>query len=127
MQANISDTPIPLISVEELREVLGLGTAAASNGNVLAAAGLPANALADPRGHLGVDAVWRLFSAQIAATGDELLGLGSQPHPAGLTEIIVARSMQRPWKGQCRCFAIRPTSCNGICASRSKRAITSCC
>ncbi|MEQ8515895.1 MAG: AraC family transcriptional regulator ligand-binding domain-containing protein, partial [Chromatocurvus sp.] len=93
MQRNVKDSPIPLISVEELREVLGLGSAENSGAPVLAAAGLSDNALADPRSFLGVDAVWRLFSAQIAATGDELLGLGAQPHPPGLTEVIVARSL----------------------------------
>ncbi|MEQ9396461.1 AraC family transcriptional regulator ligand-binding domain-containing protein [Haliea sp.] len=93
MQPHPSDTPLPLIGVAELREVLGLGDTPASTLRVLTAAGLPPNALADPRGYLGVDAVWRLFSAQIAATGDELLGLGTHPHPAGVTEVIVARCM----------------------------------
>ncbi|MEQ8262902.1 AraC family transcriptional regulator ligand-binding domain-containing protein [Pseudohaliea sp.] len=86
---------IPLLRIGELREVLGTISAAAAEG-----ADLAQDQLADPRGFLGVDAVWRLFSAQIAVTGDELLGLGKRAHPAGLTEIIVARALHAATLGE---------------------------
>ncbi len=86
---------IPLLRIGELREVLGSISAAAADG-----AGIPQETLADTRGFLGVDAVWRLFSSQIAATGDELLGLGRRAQPAGLTEIIVARALHAETLGE---------------------------
>ncbi len=83
--------PLPLLQVGEL--LLVLGERQGVTQDTLASAQVPLDALTDPRSYLGVDSVWRLFSAQIAATGDELLGLGSQPVAAGLTEIVVARSL----------------------------------
>lgn len=84
---------IPLLSVGELLEVLDPHERHGVMSQTLVSAQLPLDALDDPRDYLGVDSVWRLFSAQIAATGDELLGLGDCAHPAGLTEIVVARSL----------------------------------
>lgn len=84
-------SPLPLLRVAELLQVLGRRQDVAAA--TLESAQVPLDALDDPRSYLGVDSVWRLFSAQIAATGDELLGLGKQALPAGLTEIVVARSL----------------------------------
>jgi AraC-like DNA-binding protein len=85
---------IPLLRVEELLEILELPPNDSRTRALCLAADLEPGALADARNFLPVDAVWRLFSAGIAACGDELLGLGRQAHPAGLTEIIVARCLQ---------------------------------
>jgi AraC-like DNA-binding protein len=84
---------LPLLRVEDLLEVLAPGQGQGVAAETLASAQLPPDALSDPRDYLGVDSVWRLFSAQIAATGDELLNLGLQRLPAGLTEIVVARAL----------------------------------
>lgn len=89
-----SNDLIPLMRVGDLLDVLlGEGESSESLAEVLALADVEINALDDPRGFLSVDAVWRLFSAQISVLNDELVGLGSRPVPVGSMEMVVGRTL----------------------------------
>lgn len=91
---------IPLLRAGELLEILDLLPDDPRTSALCVAAGLEPDALSDPEDFLHVDAVWRLFSVGIVACGDELLSLGQQAHPAGLTEIIVARCLHSDTLGE---------------------------
>jgi AraC-like DNA-binding protein len=85
---------IPLMKVSDLREVLlEGGHDDKSISRVCSLAGLPEHTLANPKGHLSLNTVWKLFSANVSILGDSLSGLGSQKLGVGATEIITSRAM----------------------------------